>query len=418
MDLFSSVDSAQLPGTPLAERMRPRSIDDWIGQPEVIRLFKSYIKNNFLPNLILWGPPGSGKTTFAKILSRSFNFRFKMLNAVEVGVKSIRDLGEEARQSRTLNSQRTVIFVDEIHRMNQAQQDVFLPYMESGDFSLIGATTENPFFDLNRALQSRSKVIQFRGPTSEDLLICFQKALAYLEISESAFCDLECRSEIIQSSTGDYRVLLGTVEHLHFSDIPNPIKKADYLNFVSQFRSSTYFNESLHSDLVSAFIKSIRGSDPDAALYYLANLIKSEASLMFLARRLVILASEDVGNADPRALTLAVSCQQAVDFVGMPESAIILAQTVCYLASAPKSNRSYLAIQKALQFVETSPCQKVPPFLKNQGADGKYVYPHDFPKSWTSQSYWPYSCEPQNFYEPSSHGFEKNIKDFLNWLKS
>jgi putative ATPase len=418
MDLFSSVELTQLPGTPLAEKMRPRSLDDWIGQAEIIQLFKNYQKQDFLPNLIFYGAPGCGKTTLARILSKSFNIRFRLLNAIDTGVKAIKEAGEEARTHRRLHSQRTALFVDEIHRMNQSQQDVFLPFIESGDFSLIGATTENPFFELNRALLSRSKVIQFAGPSEQDLIVCFERTLSFLGIGENEFCDPESKQEIIRFSGLDFRVLINTIEHIFHGQPPRSFDLEFCKKILGPIKNARGHHEDLHFDLVSAFIKSIRGSDPNSALYYLASLIKSGASPLFIARRLIILASEDVGNADPRALTVAVSCQQAVDFVGMPESSIILAQTVCYLASAPKSNRSYLAIQKALKFAEEFPLQRVPPPLKNRGADGSYLYPHDFSKGWVSQNYWPSGSESQVFYEPSTSGFEKTMKEFLNWLKS
>ncbi len=401
-------------GTPLAEAQRPTTFEQWVGQDQLVNQIKGFIKNNFLPSMVFHGPPGSGKTTMARLISKNFSAQFVQLNAVDTGAKILKEVGEKAKADRLLHSTRTVVFVDEIHRLTTSQQDIFLPFLESGDFILIGATTENPSFELNKALLSRCKVLRFQVPSEQDLGKVFDSVTSSL--IKSDFSDPTFRDELIRWSKGDFRKMISAIEDLGFSELPRPFQWESVNDYLMKTPLSYDKSGSSHHDFVSALIKSIRGSDVDAALLYLSYMIRSGEDLNFICRRLIVLASEDIGNADPRALTMAVSCQQAVDVVGYPEASIILGQTVCYLACAPKSNSSYKAIKAAQHFIDTVGTLQVPPVLKSPVSD-QYKYPHDHPKNWVDQNYWPEKLPKQSFYQPGSSGFEKNIKDFLAWLK-
>ena len=429
MDLFSQRPLEDLPGTPLAERLRPRELSGLVGQPKIRKQVETFLKQGFLPNLILWGPSGSGKTTLAQILSKAFDAEFVNLHAVESGAKALKDEGEQARHRRRMQNRRTIVFVDEIHRLNKAQQDVLLPFIEQGDITLIGATTENPAYELNRALLSRARLLIFEALPEQALQSLMEKAFDRLQAKVADVLTAEAVEKFLIWADGDARRLLSAVEELIVDfgaePVSHPLTWEEVQGFVGTRPVAYDKKADQHYDIISAFIKSLRGSDPDAALYWLARMIKGGEDPVFIARRLVILASEDVGNADPRALSVAVAAAQAVEMIGLPEAGINLAQAVTYLASAPKSNRSYMGLNKALEFVEQTGSPGVPlhlrssitALMKSIGYGKGYQYPHDHDRAWAEQSYAPDGIELPKFYEPSELGFEKTIRDYEKWRK-
>ncbi len=435
MDLFSSLPSDKLPGTPLAERLRPQSRKELLGQPKVLEQVERYIKSGYLPSLILGGPPGTGKTTLAQALAREFKAEFISINAVESGAKILKEIGEAARLRRLQYQNQTILFVDEIHRFNKAQQDVLLPFVEKGDVILIGATTENPSYELNRALLSRCRLLVFERHDEKSLKELAEKAIASEAFQEqtlkmSQVLTSEAENLLLEKADGDARRLLLAIEEIWSyiksqEDLHLPLDIESLQKILGQTPIGYDRQSDQHYDVISAFIKSIRGSDVDAALYYLARMLKGGEDPIFIARRLVILASEDVGNADPRALQVAISGAQAVEMVGLPEGAINLAQVVTYMASAPKSNRSYKALRAAQEYVERTGTPSIPLHLRSSktgpmkelGYGQGYKYPHDYPHHWTSQEYWPDDVERETFYEPDDIGFEKQIKEYQKWMK-
>ncbi len=435
MDLFSSVRIENLPGTPLAERLRPQTRHQLLGQPKVLDQIERYVRSGYLPSLILWGPPGTGKTTLAQALAKEFKAEFISINAVESGAKALKEIGEAARMRRLQFQTQTILFVDEIHRFNKAQQDVLLPFVEKGDLILIGATTENPSYELNRALLSRCRLIVFDRHNESSLKELLVRAFeaqkeSGLQGDPSQVLSPQAQQILIEKADGDARRLLLALEEI-FAHVKStqafekPMTESELTEVLGQTPIGYDRQSDQHYDVVSAFIKSIRGSDVDAALYYLARMLKGGEDPVFIARRLVILASEDVGNADPRALQMAISGAQAVEMVGLPEGEINLAQVVTYMASAPKSNRSYLALRAAQEFVEKTGTPPVPLHLRSSkttamkeiGYGKGYKYPHDYPKHWTAQEYWPDNVPREAFYEPDEIGFEKQIVDYRKWLK-
>lgn len=445
-----SVFGAAYTTSPLAEFLRPDELSDLYGQDQIIKsgVFRNFLADGLsLPNLILWGPPGTGKTSFALLMASRVKAKVYNLSAISLGAKELRELGEEARSNRKIYQRRTLVFIDEIHRLNKAQQDVLLPYIERGDFSLIGATTENPSYELNRALLSRSQILVFQALNQEALKRVFFRAFAKKGLMDpGVYLSEEVVDYLINFADGDARRLLNLLDtlwrafHGHFfseSILSEPkldqvervkLHTADLLNLNLGERFLGYDkNSDHHYDCISALIKSVRGSDVDASLYWLCRMLEAGESATFIARRLIILASEDIGNADPRGLQMAVAAADAVEMIGMPEAGICLSQVVTYLASAPKSNRSYLAFKRALEFVKTTGTRPVPLALRSArtksmqdlGYGKSYRYPHDFAKSWVKQNYWPDNLDSKPvFYEPSERGFEKMIRDFLVWLKS
>jgi putative ATPase len=447
MDLFRFAqpkDSHPSNSVPLSELMRPETLDEMLGQPKILgdkTPWRKLIDSGQLPSLILWGPPGTGKTTFALLVAQKMNGEVISQNAIEMGAKSLRELGESARRRLLEFRRRTILFIDEIHRLNKAQQDVLLPFVEKGEFLLVGATTENPSYELNSALLSRCRILVFERLTLSDLKQLYHRACERRQINPEVLLSPEATDSVIEMADGDGRRLLTMVEVLfnlysatHSSslestestDVQWPIASQDLpqLLDIPHLRYDKKSDE--HYDTISAFIKSIRGSDPDAAIYYLARMVKGGEDPVFIARRLVILASEDVGNADPRALSLAVAGLQAVELVGWPEAAISLAQVTTYLASAPKSNRSYVALNEALAVVEKTGSLPIPLALrsaktstmKNLGYGKGYKYSHDGTKGYVHQTFLPDVLKDAKFYEPSEHGFEKNIRQYLVWLKT
>ena len=429
MDLFTSLQS--LNDKPLAELLRPQNLNELLGQKAINPESKlgQLIRSGWIPSLILWGPPGTGKTSFAQALSQMTEAHFEAINAVDAGVKVLKEKGDSARSRLLQFQKKTILFVDEIHRFNKSQQDVLLPYMERGDFTLIGATTENPSYELNKAVLSRSRVVVFERLKPEALLEIQNKIEKYYNKKLSQIAGPEVQNYILQISDGDARRFINSWE-LIFKFLALTEKSEIQLDDVQEIlqtpvRSYDKNSES-HYDVISAFIKSVRGSDPDAAVYYLARMLDGGEDVSFISRRLMILASEDIGNADPRALTIATSGLQAVEAVGMPEARIILSQVTLYLSSCPKSNASYEAINKALQKVQATGSLPVPLHLRSSQTEmskglgyGKdYKYPHAFSKAWVEQSYLPESLKDEVFYEPQSRGFEKNILEYMQWLKS
>ncbi len=416
---------------PLAARMRPRTIDEVVGQDHILgrgKLLRRVIEADRLTNVILFGPPGCGKTTLAEVIARTTKRSFVRCSGVVSNVAEIRKVCDRARTE--LGGPGTILFVDEIHRFNKAQQDVLLPYVEDGSVVLIGATTHNPSMFVNTPLTSRSLVFELRPLSPEDVAALLDRACSDVERGygscPSAF-DPEARRFLAETCDGDARHALTALEIAFRSTPPSADGlvhlTAEVIGECIQKRVVQYDRgEDGHYDTISAFIKSVRGSDPDAAIYWLAKMLVAGEDPRFIARRLVILASEDVGNADPRGLTVAVGALQAVEFVGMPEARISLAQATTYLATAPKSNRSYAALDAAMADIRSGAVQPVPEHLKNVHvkAVGKekapdYVYPHDFQDAWVRQSYLKV---PKRYYVPSDRGYEATIAQRMAALAS
>ncbi len=431
MDLFEAQENLSQ-NQPLSERLRPKDFEAFIKQDKSKSKFENLIKQfneGVVYNLILWGPPGSGKTSFANIIRLNTKAFFIQSHAVDLSTKVIKDFCEQSKNRILIQNQKTILFIDEIHRLNKSQQDIFLQYIEKGQIYLIGATTENPSYELNKAIMSRCKLLFFEPHSAENLNQLFLKALFKEDISSTDLIDDVTLQLLIQSCQGDARLLLNKTEDLiqsfKFKTLNFPLSTQDLKKYF--FETSIAYDKSgdEHYNLISAFIKSIRGSDPDGAVYYLARMIYSGEDPVFIARRMIILASEDIGNADPQALTLAISTLKAVEVIGLPEARINLAQCVTYLASAPKSNASYVAINKALDLVERTKNLKIPlhlrsaqtELMKNLGYGKGYKYAHDFPKHWIGQNYLPEEIKDEKFYEPTSQGFEKRIIEYLAWLK-
>jgi putative ATPase len=421
---------------PLAARMRPRTLEEFVGQEHLVgegTAIRKAIENDQLGSVIFWGPPGCGKSTLARIIAAHTRCHFVEYSAVTSGVAEVRKAIEEARTRRQLHHQRTILFVDEIHRFNRAQQDAFLPHVEDGTIVLMGATTENPYFVINAPLLSRSRVLRFEPLTEQHLRIIIERALhdtvrglGQLQVQLPP----ESMEYLLRIANGDARIALNVLEAATALAEPDAQGKRvvplETLEQVVQQRAARYDREGdEHYDTISAFIKSVRGSDPDAALHYLARMLRAGEDPRFIARRLVILASEDIGNADPHALLVAVAAMDAVQFIGMPEAQITLAQATTYLACAPKSNASYVALNRAIQDLETQPLAAIPLHLRDASYAGAqrlghgkgYLYPHDYPAHWVPQRYLPEGNWKLPYYEPTNIGFERKIKERLQLLR-
>ncbi len=418
------------PIAPLAEAMRPQILDSFLGQTKIIGA-SSWLKRVFLSktkpsSMVFWGPPGSGKTSLARLLSQYLNDTFWMsLNAVDLSSKQLKEIGTEGRRKRIEFSQMTCVFVDEIHRLNRTQQDVLLPYMERNDLILIGATTENPSFQLSPALLSRLRLFVFEALEKKDLELLAKKALQTYQLASQDVFEKEAFEKFICLCKGDARQLLNHIEFLvnqrHFDS-----HKIDLKTLEKTWFSPNYYGgiKEEHYNCISAFIKSMRGSDPDAAVYYLARMLEGGEDPLFIARRLIIFASEDIGNSDPRALSIATSGIKAVESVGLPECGINLAQVTTYLACAPKSNRSYKAFLEAKKIVKDLGPLPIPQALsssslvKNLNTKESYKYSHDSEKGYISQNFLPEKLKGLKLYKPSLRGFEKIISEYLKWMKS
>lgn len=405
--LFESASEGAKKAIPLAAKQRPLSFEGFFGQEKVFKRFP-FLKGQDIPSLMLWGPPGSGKTTLAGILANHLERELFTFNAVLGGVNDLKKLIERAGETERYSGKKTIIFIDEIHRFNKAQQDALLPFVEDGSILLIGATTEPPKVSVNRALLSRTRIIELEKLSEEALTQILQNACREIKLEFPQ----ETLDLIAHHSNGDARFALNTLEELTLLSERDPQTALDLMSGGNRTFDK---NKDRHYDVISAFIKSVRGSDPQAALLYLAIMLDGGEDPMFIARRLIILASEDIGNADPQALTLAASTLTAVQHIGMPEARIPLAQTTTYLASTSKSNAAYVGINEALSFVKGQGTIEVPTHLRNHHPDKKnYRYPHNHPHHWVFQKYAIDGLP--DFYRPTEQGLEAKIKARLNKL--
>ncbi len=418
--------------SPLADRMRPRNLDEFVGQDHVIgdgKYLSRLIKSDRLGSILFYGPPGVGKTTLAEIIAKTTNKNFIKLSAVTSNLKELREVLKKAEDSMKFHNISTIVFIDEIHRFNKSQQDALLPFVERGVITLIGATTENPYFEVNRALLSRMQIINLLPLKDLDLYKMLDMALKDRErgfgSKKIEITDL-AKNILIKNSNGDGRYLLNSLEIAILSTDEvdgkifvdeNVIKNSLLIKNVNYDK-----NNNEHYDTISAFIKSMRGSDPDAALIYLAKMLEGGEDIKFIARRLIIFASEDVGNANPQAMIMASACFNSINTVGMPEARIILGQMVTYLASSEKSNASYLGINKALEDVKNENNINIPKIIRDKHnpqneTKEKYLYPHNYDSYYVEQKYMPDNFIGNKYYEPKNIGYEINIRKYLDSLK-
>ena len=437
MDLFDYMrENSMKDNSPLAQRMRPRNLDEVVGQRHIIgpvKLLYRAIKADKLSSIIFYGPPGTGKTTLAKVIANTTSADFRQINATVAGKKDMEDVVAAAKNNMGMYGRRTILFVDEIHRFNKGQQDYLLPFVEDGTLILIGATTENPYFEVNSALISRSIIFELKALEKEDILSLIHTAVYDKERGMGAYdavIDAAAAEFLADIANGDARNALNAVElgimSTNRADDGKIHITLEVAEECIQKRVIRYDKTGdNHYDTISAFIKSMRGSDPDAALYYLARMLYAGEDIKFIARRIMICASEDVGNADPQALVVAVSACEAVERIGMPEAQIILAQAVTYIATAPKSNASYLGIDKAMAQVAGEKTAVIPPHLQDAhyksaaklGHGTGYLYAHDYPMHYVKQQYLPDTLVGRRFYEPTDNGYEKHISEHMKRLE-
>ena len=436
MDLFEYVRSENLKNeSPLAARLRPSTLDEIEGQEHILsggKMLYRAIKADKLSSVIFYGPPGTGKTTIAMVIANTTKAGFKQLNATTSGKKDMEEVVKEAKEAAGMYGKKTILFIDEIHRFNKAQQDYLLPFVEDGTVILIGATTENPYFEVNGALLSRSLIFELKPLSKDNIKNIILRALSDREKGLGAYgADIEeDASEFLSEvANGDARAALNAVELAVLTTEPGSDGKIhitlDVAEDCIQRKAARYDrNGDNHYDTISAFIKSMRGSDPDAAVYYLARMLYAGEDIKFIARRIMICAAEDVGLADPMALVVATNAALAVERVGLPESRIILSEAAVYVATAPKSNASYLAIGDAGRTVEKESTPGIPRHLQNVHADSHgeereqgYLYAHDYPHHYVKQQYLPYELSGREFYKPSGEGYEVKIKEHMKRLK-
>lgn len=419
-------EKIKIPQIPLAERCRPKSLNEFQGQEKLVgagKPLQSMIESDSLSSIILWGPPGTGKTTLAKIISEATDSDFYQINAVSSGVRDIRQIIDRAKENLA-HFKRTILFIDEIHRFNKGQQDALLSSVENGEIILIGATTENPSFEVISALRSRVRVFVLEELSKNDLQNILNFALSKDEFLKNLNIEMLDSDFLLFVSGGDARIMLNVLEASVGQELGQEKIKItkELIENVIQRKNILYDKAGEeHYNIISAFIKSLRGSDPDAAVYWLARMLEGGEDPLFIARRMVVLASEDIGNASPNALLLAEAAFSAVDKIGMPEARIILSQCATYLASAPKSNASYLAIDSALSDAKNFPQYQVPRHLRNAptklmkelGYGKEYKYPHSFENNFINESYLPEELKNKQYYFPSENGNERTIKERL-----
>ncbi len=422
--------------SPLAARLRPRTLDEVVGQQHIIgkdTLLYRAVKADKITSVIFYGPPGTGKTTLAKVIAGTTSSEFVQINATSSGKKEMEEVIAKAKELRGMYGKKTILFIDEIHRFNKGQQDYLLPFVEDGTVVLIGATTENPYFEVNGALISRSIIFELKPLETEDIKILIRRAVEDEERGMGAYhavIEEDALEFLAELSGGDARHALNAVE---LGILTTGRSEDGKIHITLEVAKECIQKRTLrydktgdnHYDVISAFIKSMRGSDPDAAVYYLARMLEAGEDIKFIARRIMICASEDVGMADPNALTVAVSASQAVERVGMPEARIPLAQAAVYVATAPKSNASYLAIEEALGLVRETGNLPIPSHLqdasyrgaKNLGRGIGYQYAHDYPNHYVEQQYLPYELSGKEFFRPDGNGYEVKIKEHMKRLK-
>lgn len=437
MDLFEYMrEQNSKTESPLASRLRPTTLDEVVGQQHIVgkdKLLYRAIKADKLSSIIFYGPPGTGKTTLAKIIANTTSAEFKQINATSAGKKDMEEVVEQAKNNQGMYGKKTILFVDEIHRFNKGQQDYLLPYVEDGTIILIGATTENPYFEVNGALLSRSIIFELKKLGKEDIRILLQRAIYDKEKgmgSYHAVIEDDALEFLADVCNGDARAALTAIE----LGILTTERGEDGLIHITIDVASECIQKRVisydktgdnHYDTISAFIKSMRGSDPDAAVYYLARMLYAGEDIKFIARRIMICASEDVGNADPMALVVATSAAQAVERIGMPEAQIILSQAVTYVACAPKSNAAYGAIDAAMSAVKNNVTPPVPVHLQDAHYKGAeklghglgYKYAHDYPNHYVEQQYLPDALVGTRFYEPTEMGYEAKIREHFSKIK-
>lgn len=436
MDLFEYArNNSMEKETPLASRIRPRTLEEVVGQRHIIgedKLLYRAIKADKLSSIIFYGPPGTGKTTLAKVIANTTSAEFTQINATVAGKKDMEEVVKAAKDNLGMYGKKTILFVDEIHRFNKGQQDYLLPFVEDGTIILIGATTENPYFEVNGALISRSVIFELKPLEKEDICTLIKRAVYDQERGMGAYhavIEEDALDFLADIADGDARAALNAVE---LGVLTTKREEDGKIHITLEVASECIQKRVIrydktgdnHYDTISAFIKSMRGSDPDAAVYYLARMLYAGESVTFIARRIMIIASEDIGNADPQALQVAVAAAQAVERVGMPEAQLILAQAALYMATAPKSNSATVAIGEAMDAVRSMKAT-VPVHLQDAhygdahklGHGVGYEYAHDYPKHFSGQRYLPQELGERRFYHPSDSGYERQVQEYLNWLR-